>query len=161
MIFICLGTKRFPFNRLLEEIDVLIEQNVIKDNVYAQIGNSTYTPRHYSYSKFLNAEEYASKVNQSNIVITHGGTGAIIKGLKARKQVIAVPRRVAFGEHSDDHQLQIVELFESQGYIWRVDEMDDLKKVLTEVYKKPITKRFKGKGKVLEIIDSFIEETLL
>lgn len=157
MIFVCLGTKRFPFNRLLKQIDLLVEQNEIKDQVFAQIGRSTYIPKNYEFSEFLSPDEYTKKVNQSGIIITHGGTGSIIKGLKAGKQVIAVPRREKYGEHSDDHQLQIVDFFYDQGYILRVDEMSDLDRAIKNILANPITKKFQSEGRIIEIIDSFIE----
>ena len=48
MIFITLGSQKFQFNRLLKEIDRLIETGVIKDEVFAQIGYSDYQPKHFS-----------------------------------------------------------------------------------------------------------------
>lgn len=156
LIFVCLGTKRFPFNRLLKQIDKLIENGAIEDEVFAQIGNSTYLPQNFKYTHFLSPEDYEEKLNQSDIVISHGGTGAIIKALKANKQVIAVPRREKLGEHSDDHQLQIVELFSKQGLIKSVLEVDDLQQAIKDIVKNPIIKKFDSKGKIIEIIDDFI-----
>jgi UDP-N-acetylglucosamine transferase subunit ALG13 len=135
-----------------------VEKNEITDKVFAQIGQSTYKPKHYNYTDFLTSNEYTEKVNKANLIITHGGTGAIIKGLKAGKQVIAVPRRVTFGEHSDDHQLQIVELFTDQGYVWRVDEMGELLEVINKSKTTPIIKRFQRDGKIIDIIDDFISD---
>lgn len=156
LIFVCLGTKRFPFNRLLKQIDLLIENNEIQDEVFAQIGNSTYEPKNYKYSRFLTPDEYLEKVKESDIIISHGGTGSLINGLRAGKQVIGVPRRAKYGEHSDDHQLQIVEFFAEQGYIRKIDDMDELGYVLKDIAKNPITKKFHGKGRIIEIIDEFI-----
>lgn len=156
MIFVCLGTKRFPFNRLLNQIDILIENGEIEDRVFAQIGNSTYLPKYYEYTQFLSPKEYAEIVKQAEIVISHGGTGAIISALKAYKQVIAVPRREKLGEHSDDHQLQIVELFSKQGLIKSVLEMKDLKQAIDDIKTNPITKKFESNGRIIEIIDEFI-----
>lgn len=41
MIFIVLGTQKFQLNRLLQKMDEYIEQGLLQDEVYAQIGNST------------------------------------------------------------------------------------------------------------------------
>lgn len=153
----CLGTKRFQFDRLLKKIDLLIEENVIRDEVFAQIGSSNYIPVHYSFERYISPQEYDDIVNESDLIITHGGTGAIVKALKANKQVIAVPRREKYGEHSDDHQLQIVDFFTEQGYIYRVDDMNELSSVIREINKNPISKKFEGTGRIISIIDKFIE----
>lgn len=158
LIFVSLGTKRFQFNRLLKELDLLKQDSVIKESIFAQIGNSSYIPNSYSYERFISPQKYDDSIDKSNIVITHGGTGAIVKALKAEKQVIAVPRRKKYGEHSDDHQLQIVNFFEEQGYLYMVDNIKDLESTLKEIKEKPITKRFIGNGKVLDIIGDFIKE---
>ena len=51
-------------------------------------------------------------MEKANIVITHGGTGAIIGAVKKGKKVIAVPRLAKYGEHVDDHQLQLIKKFD-------------------------------------------------
>ena len=37
MIFVTLGSQKFQFNRILKEIDYLIEKNVIQEKVFAQL----------------------------------------------------------------------------------------------------------------------------
>lgn len=158
MIFVCLGTKRFAFNRLLTEIDSLIENKKVTDNVLAQIGQSDYTPVNYEYKEFMTPVEYDNAVHNADLIITHGGTGAIIKALKAHKQVISVPRREKYGEHSDDHQLQIVEFFSNNGYVKRIDEMEELEESIKTLFSNPIEKKFEGKGNIIDIIDDFIKK---
>ena len=45
MIFVTLGSQKFQFDRLLRKIDELIDIGVITDEVFAQIGASTYIPQ--------------------------------------------------------------------------------------------------------------------
>ena len=52
-----------------------------------------------------------------DVVVTHGGTGAIIGAVKDNKKVIAVPRLAKYGEHVDDHQIEIVRQFGDMGLI--------------------------------------------
>jgi UDP-N-acetylglucosamine transferase subunit ALG13 len=49
MILVTVGTHNQPFDRLLKEIDRLVEQEEIKDKVIAQIGYSKYKPRNYQH----------------------------------------------------------------------------------------------------------------
>ena len=92
MIFITLGSQKFQFNRLLQAVDQLIEKSVIEDEVFAQIGYSDYQPKHYAYQKFLDREQFLVQEEKCRVLITHGGTGAIIGAVKKGKKVIAVPR---------------------------------------------------------------------
>ena len=117
MVFITLGSQKFQFNRLLKEIDKLVEQGKIKEEVFAQIGYSDYQPINYTYKKFMDRDEFAAMEGKADIVITHGGTGAIIGAVKREKKVIAVPRLAKYGEHVDDHQLQLFKEFENMNII--------------------------------------------
>lgn len=86
MIFVILGSQRFQFNRLLMEIDELIQSGFITEPVFAQIGYSDYKPRNYKYKDFLNQDEFNEWVSKSDIIVTHGGTGAIIGAVKKEKK---------------------------------------------------------------------------
>lgn len=117
MIFITLGSQKFQFNRLLIKIDELIENGTITDTVFAQTGYSDYCPKNFSYENFLDRDTFANKTSESTMVITHGGTGAIIGAVKKGKKVIAIPRLAKFGEHVDDHQIQMIEQFNDMDII--------------------------------------------
>ena len=123
MIFITLGSQKFQFNRLLKSVDELIEGG-LDEEVFAQIGYSNYKPKNYKYKEFLDREEFSEVINCSDIVITHGGTGAIIGAVKKRKKVIAVPRLAKYGEHVDDHQLQLVSQFRELDLIYSCEDGD-------------------------------------
>lgn len=117
-IFITLGSQKFQFNRLLIAVDKLCEKKVISgEDVFAQTGYSDYVPRNYSYNNFLDRDEFSVEMGKADIVITHGGTGAIIGAVKKGKKVIAVPRRAKYGEHVDDHQLQLIKQFDDLNLI--------------------------------------------
>ena len=117
MIFITLGSQKFQFNRLLKAVDELVAAGKIKDEVFAQIGYSDYKPTNYKYEQFLDREKFSQIMDKAEIVITHGGTGAIIGAVKKGKKVIAVPRLARYGEHVDDHQLQLVGQFKELNLI--------------------------------------------
>lgn len=87
MIFITLGSQKFQFNRLLKAVDELVAAGKIKDEVFAQIGYSDYKPMNYKYEQFLDREKFSQVMDKAEIVITHGGTGAIIGAVKKGKKV--------------------------------------------------------------------------
>ena len=129
MIFITLGSQKFQFNRLLKEIDRLIDEEIIKEEVFAQIGYSDYLPRNYEYRQFMDRDQFNDYIDHSDLVITHGGTGAIMGAIKKGKKVIAIPRLSKYGEHVDDHQLQIINEFEQMNLIipcLNIEELGEL-----------------------------------
>ncbi len=157
MIFVCLGTQVYQFDRLTKKLDELVENGVIQDEIVAQIGAAEYLPRNYAYKKFMDAEEFAAYQEKADLIIAHGGTGALIGALKRGKQVIAVPRLAKYGEHVDDHQLQISGVLASEGYLREVLDMDDLAQVLAQCAKDPITKKYDRPSNVLQLIIDFID----
>ncbi len=116
MIFVTVGTHEQPFNRLLEEIDKLIEVGIIKEEVFAQIGYSTYTPKHYKYSKFLDYDVMQDYFKNADIVITHGGPSSFMEAIKFKKVPIVVPRQEKFGEHVNNHQLTFSKELEKRKF---------------------------------------------
>lgn len=158
MIFVCTGTQVYQFNRLLKELDKLVDEGQIKDEIFAQIGASDYKPQHYEYKEFLSADEFKIYQDKAELVISHGGTGALIGASKKGKNIIAVPRLGKYGEHTDDHQLQIVNVLEKEGYVRAVYDIENLGKVIKEAKVDPIRKPYNRESKVMEIIVSFIEK---
>ena len=53
LIFVTVGSRQYPFDRLFIELDKLVEEGVIKDKIFAQIGTSSYKPKHFEYKDFL------------------------------------------------------------------------------------------------------------
>lgn len=156
MIFVIVGSQMFQFNRLLEEIDTLIELEVINEEVYAQIGCSTYIPKNYSYKNFLDRTEFKAYMEKSSKVITHAGTGAIIGAIKLGKKVIAVPRQSKYGEHIDDHQIQIVEQFAQMGIIMPCFCIQDLEDAYQKLESKEFEKYISNTEKIIANIDKYV-----
>ena len=159
-IFITLGSQKFQFNRLLQAVDTLYEKGVLTEAAYAQTGYSDYEPRFYSYQKFLDRDEFARETEKADIVITHGGTGAIIGAVKKGKKVIAVARRAQYGEHVDDHQLQIIEQFQDQNLICGIPDVNELEQALAYVRTHEFDHYVSNTDVIIHSIEQFIEEKL-
>ncbi len=157
MIFVTLGSQKFQFNRLLKSVDQLVESGEIADEVFAQTGYSDYEPKYYRYKKFLDRDEFADVIAKSDIVITHGGTGAIIGAVKRRKKVIVVPRRAQYGEHVDDHQLQLVGQFRELNLICECDDCDKLNEALKTVKRTTYNNYQSNTQTIIDNIEKFIE----
>ena len=59
MIFVTLGSQKFQFDRLLKKLDELVECEIIKEDIYAQIGASTYEPLHFNFVRFMDRERFS------------------------------------------------------------------------------------------------------
>jgi UDP-N-acetylglucosamine transferase subunit ALG13 len=154
-IFVTVGTLSTDFDRLLKEIDMLIEKGVIREKVIAQIGSSKYTPKNYEWFRFTSKEVYWDTLKECKIVITHGGIGSITNALKFNKRTIVVPRRKEFGEVANNHQLEIARELERQGKIIAVYDIQDLKKALKLAEKFEVTTD-KNKSEVAKIIGDYL-----
>ncbi|TDE68818.1 glycosyl transferase [Streptococcus sp. KCJ4932] len=117
MIFVTVGSRNYPFNRLFKKIDELYDNGILTEPMFAQIGTSTYIPKNFEYQDFISTDEFVKKVSEADIVVTHGASGSIMKALNAGKKVIAVTRLEKYGEHINDHQIQNNEAFSSNGYV--------------------------------------------
>ena len=136
-------------------MDELVKQGMIQDNVFAQIGQSTYLPVHYQYERFLAVEEFKRYQESANLIISHGGTGALIGALRAGKQVIAVPRLAKYSEHTDDHQLQITRELSKMNFLENVEEILELKNILCYLEGKKY-KKYNIESDVFRIVIDYI-----
>lgn len=138
-------------------MDKLVAEGTITEEVFAQTGLSDYTPIHYSYKKYMDVDQFKKMQRKADLIVSHAGTGALVSALKIGKQVIAVPRRKKYGEHIDDHQLQVAEALESQGYLFVVREMEELGSVILRSKEHPISKKYEIPSNVIKMIDDYIQ----
>ena len=157
MIFVCVGSREYQFDRLIKKLDELIEQGSITDTVYAQIGQSSYIPKFFEYERFMDVEKFKEYQSKADLIISHGGTGALIGALKLGKQVIAVPRLAKYGEHTDDHQTQVAGVLADEGYLKCVLEIDSLFEAIQNLRLQPINKVYNKQSNVLNTIQNFME----
>ncbi len=157
MIFVTVGSQKFQFNRLLKEIDKLIQNGKIKEDVFAQIGVSDYKPKNYEYVDFMSQDEFSKKIDQASLIITHAGTGVIVNGVKKGKKVIAIPRLSKYGEHVDNHQIQLIKEFSELNFIEPVYEIDKLDEALDKTQNKKYKRYVSNTEKIINSIEFFIE----
>ena len=144
MILVTLGTQDKKFYRLLEAVQKQIENKVIKDKVIVQAGCSCdFKTKDMKIFDLIPMDEFDKLISECDILITHGGVGSIISGLKNNKKVIAAARLSEYNEHVNDHQLQIIENFTNSGYILNLESFDELDKVL-EIAKEFKPKKYKS-----------------
>lgn len=157
MVFVAVGTQKFQFDRLLKTIDLCIEKGVLSKDVFAQIGNSTYSPKNYQCKDFLSKDEFLELIEKADLVITHSGVGTIIEAITRKKSVIVMPRLARFGEHVDDHQVQIAEAFEKQNLVLKCDE-SSLPNVIVKSKTHVFAEYVSGQKKALDVIREYLRK---
>lgn len=162
MIFVTVGSRNYQFNRLFERLDELFEKGMLSERVFAQIGTSTYYPKHYEYKDYLTEEEFDSLINDSDIVIAHGGTGSIMRALNAGKKTILVTRLKKYGEHINDHQIQNNIAFSSYGFALmtglELENLGDCIKLIHEGNDDLKPWNNKNPMSIINMIDGLIQE---
>lgn len=156
MIFVCVGSREYQFNRLLKALDDLVSKGMVPEKIVAQIGQSEYKPKNYEWYRYIDRDDFKNYQSKANLIISHAGTGALVGALKLEKQVIAVPRLAKYGEHIDDHQLQISGVLAGEGYLREVLDMETLGDAIAEAYREPIVKKFDKPSNVVNIIEDFL-----
>lgn len=156
MIFVSVGSQKFQFNRLLKKIDELIENGKIKEKVFAQIGVSDYKPQNFDFVDFMTQDEFNNMIDKCDLLITHAGTGVIINAVKREKKVIATPRLSKYGEHVDDHQIQLINQFDELKFIEPLYELDNLDNVILNIKKKKFNKYVSNTDNIIKSIEEFI-----
>lgn len=157
MILVTLGTQDKEFSRLLEAIQKQIECGVIQEEVVVQAGCTKFESKEMKIFDLISGEEFEQLMEKCDLLITHGGVGSIISGLKHHKKIIAAPRLSKYKEHTNDHQLQIIEEFSKEGYLLPLFDFSKLGKVIEKAkHFKP--KEFKSNTRhVVNMIEDYIE----
>lgn len=153
MIFVTVGTQKFQLNRLLEILDC----EEIEEEIFAQIGCSTYKPKHFKSQKFLTQKDFLKYMENASIVITHAGVGSILTAMDFDKPILVFPRLKKYGEHVDDHQLQIAQTFMEKKYIMiysedkpLIEQIEAVKNMKRNYYKSSNKRYIKFLDKYME-----------
>ncbi|MCO4646486.1 Glycosyl transferase CpsG [Streptococcus infantarius subsp. infantarius] len=127
MIFVTVGTHEQPFNRLIQEVDHLVETGVIKEEVFIQTGYSIYEPKFCQWSRLISFDQMSKFMQKADIIITHGGPATFMSAIANGKKPIVVPRQEKYNEHVNDHQVdfaqQVKERYDSIEVVTDISEL--------------------------------------
>ena len=154
-IFVTVGSQKFQFDRLIKKVDMLPKE---KYEIFIQRGYSKYIPHNFKSVDFLSPDEFKNSIMSSDVVITHAGTGAIIKSLNENKPVIAVSRLKKYGEHVDNHQCEILDVFSKKNYLIGLTEIQDLDLVIEKSLNTNFCKYVSNYNHFIECLNNLIEK---
>ncbi len=96
-------------------LPVIIQGQGLKERASRQ-GLSEKYP-HIQYIDSVSRQEYAKLLKDADFVVTHAGVGSILGAKTAGHPFVIVPRVHSLGEHVNDHQIDTLRGFESEGYL--------------------------------------------
>ena len=153
MILVLCGTQKQDFSRLINEVAVLADEY----DIIVQGGHNNYQSDKMTLLNFISPNKLQQLYEQAEVVITHAGAGSMIQALKNQKKTLAVPRLSKYGEHVNDHQLELSKKLEELGYLLVYNDGDNFRDIF-EKTKQFIPKPYELHGQILSLIDEELEK---
>lgn len=129
-VLVTLGSERFPFQRALQSVATAVPDDVA---VRYQTGS---TPIPETLPGLARAwwpyGELRSAASDADVIVTHGGVGALLLALRNGQRPVVIPRLSDHGEHVDDHQLELARDLAARGLIVLAEPGDDMWGKLSE-----------------------------
>lgn len=158
MILVTLGTQDKPFDRLLKVIEKEIEKGKIKEKVIVQAGYTPYKSDKMEILDFVSMDAFEKLMDKCDLLITHGGVGSILAGLTHHKKVIAAARLKQYGEHTNDHQKQIIGKFVKDKYIVELKDFSKLGEAIQKAKKLKEKQYQSNTENMVKLIENYIDK---
>lgn len=147
------------FTRLFQMVDTLCEEGVLNGaDVTAQVGFDAYQSKYYKCFDMISDEQFKQMIDDSDLIITHAGTGTVTSCLKKSKRVIIVPRITKYDEHYDDHQLELADLFKKQNYVEVAQDIEELRNLILHINDFQPAPFTSNNAKMNQLVIDFIEK---
>ncbi|MFN3468833.1 MAG: glycosyltransferase [Novosphingobium sp.] len=124
MILVTVGMQ-LGFDRLIRAVDELAPDLAMP--VVAQTGKGAYKARNIRTLESISPSEFDGMIKQTSLIVAHAGIGTVLTAQRFGKPLVLFPRRAAFGEHRNDHQLATVGQLEGRPGIVVAYEESDLR----------------------------------
>ncbi len=162
LVLVTVGNATQHFRRLLETVDRLAGNGLLKgEKVVIQSGNnSDFHASNCADEPFLPMEEFAKKISEAHLVICHAGAGTLFHILREGKIPIVMPRQKRYGEHIDDHQLELTKALAEEGRVIPAYEPEDLPGAIEEARRRNTQPVPPPPSKMLNLVAKAIEELL-
>lgn len=113
--FVSVGNASQPFVRLLSEVGALAL--ALPQPIIVQHGNTPFQSAVCRAIPFVGMTEYEQFVVSAELLILHAGAGSVIHAVRAGKVPVVMPRRMEFGEHVDNHQIEFAQALANAGRV--------------------------------------------
>jgi beta-1,4-N-acetylglucosaminyltransferase len=131
MIFVTVGFHDQPFTRLIAKMDEIAGRT--GEEVIIQKGCTEFKTTYATSFDFLPSdEEYMELFKKARVIVSHAGAGTVLNSLVHGKRTILVPRLRRYGEHVNDHQIELSDALKDRRLITVIQEVDQLERLLME-----------------------------
>ena len=149
MVLLSVGTQKQQFDRLFKLVE---NSNKLKNTeLIAQSGYTKYESKRIKMISFVNDEEFEKLIEKCEFLICHGGVGTIFKALNIGKKVLVIPRLEKYGEHINDHQLEICKALQEEGLLLYLKDGEDIDDKI-ETLNKTDFKKYESDERYLDIL---------
>lgn len=124
MIFVMVGTHTDGFARLIRAMDQLAAD--LDEEMVMQIGATPYEPQYARWFRFTSQQEVDELCQRARVIVSHAGAGSIMSALQCEKPVIVLPRLQKYGEHMDNHQVELARALAESHTILTANDVGDL-----------------------------------
>jgi beta-1,4-N-acetylglucosaminyltransferase len=125
--FVAVGNAHQPFARLLRAVTANVD--ILPRPILVQHGHTEFFHPECTAAGFVSQPDFDLAI-RSEIVIVHAGAGSVLQCLWAGRLPIVMPRLRQFGEHVDDHQVDLAEVLDQRGRVKRIDDAEGLRRAL-------------------------------
>ena len=109
-LFVPLGTQKFPFGRIITALNHLVDQGKYQaDEIVMQSALYPIKPM-FTHFGLIPNDEFNRCMKEAEVVVTHSGVNSIISCMEKGKPLVVCPRLHEYGEHVDNHQMEIATL---------------------------------------------------
>lgn len=118
-VVVSLGTfKDYGFERLVRRLLEILPPDA---DVLWQTGDTDVSGLGITGHHAIPERELTNAIREADVLVAHAGVGTALAALEVGKCPVLVPRRLAEGEHVDDHQIQIARELGRRGLALSVE----------------------------------------
>ena len=114
MMYVTVGTMFMDFPRLINAMDAVAKSS--DEEIIIQTGMGATVPQYATHFDFKPREEVKSIQARARAIVCHAGIGCVQDALAACRPLMVVPRLKRWGEHMNDHQLDLARAVEARGW---------------------------------------------
>ena len=131
-LFVICGTQKFPFSRLTNALNLLVKDGIYQsDDIIIQSSVNVIKPM-FRYYELMPVNQFNKCIDKAELIITHAGVNSIITCMNKKKPLIIAPRKKKYGEHIDDHQIEIANLMRQKFDVVTINDFMDLQALIKE-----------------------------
>jgi UDP-N-acetylglucosamine transferase subunit ALG13 len=128
LIFVTVGTHHQPFQRLLDALGSLQPAELV-----VQYGSGKEPADVARAVPFMGFAEMLDHFERAEHVVTHAGVGSILCARRCGHVPVVVPRERRYGEHVDDHQVELTRALENRGSVVALRDLERLSTAIEQL----------------------------